>query len=430
MKTIIVRDINTIVEALRSKPKETEQYRKAVKEIIADVHKNGDKAVKKWDKHFGKIPSNTNYNLRVSKAEIKAAYSNISKVNKTQIAAIKLAKKRLERSEAALKSQLKNITLKTNGLKITKLFVPLESVGCYIPGGAARYPSTAVMAIVPAKVAGVKKIVVVSPPNKDGAIDLLTLVAADICGVDEFYKTGGPQAISALTYGTESIPKVDKIVGPGSVFVTLAKSSVNETVSIDMIAGPTELAIIADSSANPDIVASDLISQAEHSPHSVCCLITTSTKLKNDVIKSLKKQIGKIKRQEFVKKSLKQGFIAICKTESDVIEFANKFAPEHLEIITKNPQRIAQKITSAGLILVGKNTPSSASDYLLGSNHILPTDGFARARGSLGVLDFMKVHTQIETSKTELQRISKYMKAFTAAEGLPNHYEAVRSRLK
>jgi histidinol dehydrogenase len=224
---------------------------------------------------------------------------------------------------------------------------------------------------------------------------------------------------------------MDKIVGPGGLFITIAKNLVSETVSIDMVAGPTELAIIADSLADPNVIASDLISQAEHGPASMCCLITTSTKLKNMVLYSLQKQISKIQRREFVKASLRNnGFVAICKSESDVIAFTNQFAPEHLEIITKNPQQLAKKITSAGLILIGQDTPSSASDYLLGSNHILPTNGFARSRGSLGVLDFMKIQSQVETSKSELQKISKYMKALTSAEGLPNHYEAIRTRLK
>ncbi|MEX1053421.1 MAG: histidinol dehydrogenase [Nitrosopumilaceae archaeon] len=423
MKTIIVRNINATVDAVRSKPKE--QYKKKIESIILDVQKRKDKALKEYEKKFSGA---TLRSFRVTRSEIKDAYG---KVTKEQIAAIKLAKKRLERTESALKNQLQNITIKIDGIKITKVFVPLESVGCYIPGGSARYPSTAVMSIVPAKVAGVKKIIAVSPPNKNGLIDPLTLVAADLCGVDEFYKTGGAQAIAALAYGTESVPKVDKIVGPGGSFVTLAKSIVNNVVSIDMIAGPTELAIIANSIAEADIVASDLISQAEHSPETTCCLITTSTKLKDLVIKSVEQKIRKIQRRKIVTESLStNGFVAICKTESDVIEFANKLAPEHLEIITKNPQKIAQKITSAGLVLVGKNTPSSASDYLLGSNHILPTSGFGRARGSLGVLDYMKIQSKIESSKMALQKISKYMKSITSAEGLPNHYEAVRTRLK
>ena len=423
MKTIIVRNINATVDAVRPKPKE--QHRKKVESIILDVQKRKDKALKEYEKKFSGAKLRS---FRVTKSEIKDAYS---KVTKEQIAAIKIAKKRLERTESALKSQLQNITIKIDGIKITKVFVPLERVGCYIPGGGARYPSTAMMSIVPAKIAGVKKIIAVSPPNKNGLIDPLTLVVADLCGVDEFYKTGGAQAIAALAYGTESVPKVDKIVGPGGSFVTLAKLIVNNTVSIDMIAGPTELAIIADSAAEADVVASDLISQAEHSSETMCCLITTSTKLKDFVIKSVEQKIRKIQRRKIVMESLStNGFVAICKTESDVIEFANKLAPEHLEIITKNPQRIAQKITSAGLVLIGKNTPSSASDYLLGSNHILPTSGFGRARGSLSVLDYMKIQSKIESSKMALQKISKYMKSITSAEGLPNHYEAVRIRLK
>jgi len=427
MRTIIVRDINTTVSDVRQRPRPTEKQKKIVNDILLDVQKNPqDSTLIKYEKRDGKLKVDLK-SIRVTKSEIKNAYSKISK---DQIDAIKLVKKRLERTELTLKNKLEKITIQTDGIKIVKMFVPIESVGCYIPGGEARYPSTVIMSVIPAKVAGVKKIIAISPPGKNGDIDPLTLVAADICGVDEFYKAG-VAGIAALAYGTKSVPKVDKIVGPGGLFITIAKNLVSETVSIDMVAGPTELAIIADSFADPNVVASDLISQAEHGPASMCCLITTSTRLKNMVLDSLQKQISKIQRREIVKTSLKNnGFIAICKSESEVIEFANKFAPEHLEIITKNPQQIAQKIRSAGLVLIGKDTPSSAGDYLLGSNHILPTNGFARTRGSLGVLDFMKIQSQIETSKTELRKISKYMKALTTAEGLPNHYEAVRTRLK
>ncbi len=422
MRIISVRNINTTVESVRAKI--NQQDRNKVKSIILDVKKRKDKAIKEYEKKFtgAKLKS-----IKVSQSEIKNAYS---KVTKEQIAAIKLAKKRLEKSERAVKNQLKKIVLQIDGIKIDKDFVPLESVGCYIPGGGARYPSTVVMSVIPAKVAGVKKIIGVTPPNKNGMIDPLTLVAGDICGIDEFYKTGGAQAIAALAYGTESIPKVDKIVGPGGSFVTLAKLFVSETVSIDMIAGPTELAIIADLTANPDLVAFDLISQAEHSPETMCCLITTSTKLKDLVIKSLEQKITTIERSKIVSESLrKNGFVAICKTMANVIEFANKLAPEHLEIITKNPGNVAKKITASGLVLIGKNTPSSASDYLFGSNHILPTNGFGRSRGSLGVLDYMKIQNKIESTKIALQKISNFMRVFALAEGLPNHYEAVRSRL-
>lgn len=421
MRIINVQDVDFIIESIR--PKTNDAIRRKVLSIISDVRKRKDVALKEYESKFSGVKI---HSLRVTKQEMKYAYS---KVRKDQIQGIKLAKLRLEKSENAVRKKLQNITINIDGVVIKKMFLPIDTVGCYIPGGKARYPSTIVMSVIPAKVAGVKRIIAVSPPNEQGKIDPLTLVAADICGVDEFYKTGGAQAITALAYGTKSITPVDKIVGPGGAFVTLAKSLLSEVVSIDMIAGPTELAIVADSTADAELVVLDIISQAEHSPDTMCCLITNSVKLKNLVIESLQKKIKEIKRSSIVEESLrKNGLIAMCNTEQQMIDFANKLAPEHLEIMTKTPQKFAKKIKSAGLTLIGKNTPSSASDYLLGSNHILPTNRFGRTRGSLGVLDYMKMYTQIESSKTALEKISKYMKALTDAEGLPNHYEAVRGR--
>ena len=287
------------------------------------------------------------------------------------------------------------------------------------------------MSVIPAKVAGVKKIIVVSPPNSDGKIDPLTIVAANICGANEIYKVGGAQAIAALSFGTKSIPKVDKIVGPGGAFVTIAKSLISDKTAIDMLAGPTELGIIADNSANPQYVALDLISQSEHSRDTFCFLITNSEKLAKSVNQIIQDTIKKIKRSDFVKPSLKQnGFIAICQNRSDMIKLANELAPEHLQIMTKNSQSVASKITSSGLVLIGHDTPSSASDYILGSNHILPTNGFGKTRGSLSVLDFIKIDTQVTANRASLSKISKYLDVFTKAEGLPNHFEAVRGRLK
>ena len=329
-----------------------------------------------------------------------------------------------------VKSILKNKTINHDGIKISKNFIPIQSVGCYIPGGLARYPSSVIMSVVPAKIAGVKRIVVVSPPNSDGKIDPLTIVAADICGANEIYKTGGVQSIGALSYGTKSISKVDKIVGPGGAFVTSAKSLVSIQTGIDMLAGPTELGIIADNSANAKFIALDLISQSEHSNDTFCYLITTSEKLAASVKKIVSELLPTIQRQKIAKYSLENnGFIGICKTNSDMIKLANILAPEHLQIITKNSESISSKITSSGLILIGNNTPSSASDYILGSNHILPTNGFGKIRGSLSILDFIKVNTQITSSKKSLSKISKHLKVLTEAEGLSNHYEAVRGRL-
>ena len=422
MKIIFIRNVEKFVTSTVLQP--SKQQKKSVELILENVQKKGDQALKRYEKKFNGA---TISSLRVSKKEITNAYC---KVSKNEIAAINQVKKRLTRSESTLKNRLKNFVMNFEGVKTSKSFVAINSVGCYVPGGLAQYPSSAVMSIIPAKIAGVKRIVVTSPPNKQGMINPLTLVASDICGATEIYKTSGAQAIAALSYGTQSISPVEKIVGPGGMFVTLAKYLVSNMTSIDMLAGPTELGIIADDSAQPNFIAVDLISQAEHSPDTCCFLITCSLKFAKRVKQLVNEKITTLKRSEIIKSSLeKNGFIAICKNNSDVIRLANKLAPEHLEIITKNPKAIAKNITTPGLILIGKNTPSSASDYLLGSNHILPTNRFGRSRGSLSVFDFVKLRTEVETSKKTLEAILRYMNTLTNAENLPNHYEAVRSRL-
>ena len=417
----------TSVEKFAAKaiPKQPQKNKVIVESILKNVKKNGDKAIRKYEKKFNGANITS---LRLTQTEIKNAYS---KVSKAELAALRLAKSRLEKTESTIKSLLKDITIINDGIKISKKFIPITSVGCYIPGGLARYPSSAIMSLVPAKVAGVARVVVVSPPNSKGQIDPLTVVAANICGSDEIYKTGGAQSIAALSYGTKTISKVDKIVGPGGSFVTIAKSLINDQTGIDMLAGPTELGIVADNSASPKLVALDLVSQAEHSSDTLCYLITNSEKLAKSVNDILSELMPKIQRANFVKTSLKNnGFIAICQTKFDMVKLANTMAPEHLQIMTANPESFSSKITTSGLVLLGSNTPSSASDYILGTNHILPTNGFGKIRGSLSVLDFIKVNTQLTSSKNSLSKISKDLKVLTNAEGLPNHYEAVRGRLK
>ena len=421
----IIKVTNVEKFAVKIIPKQPQKNKTIVESILKNVKKNGDDAIRKYEKKFTGANLSS---LRLTQTEIKNAYS---KVSKTELSALRLAKARLEKTESIIKSILKNKTINNDGIKISKKFIPIQSVGCYIPGGLAKYPSSVIMSVVPAKVAGVKRVVVVSPPNSDGKIDPLTIVAANICGANEIYKTGGAQSIAALSYGTKTISKVDKIVGPGGSFVTTAKSLINNQTGIDMLAGPTELGIIADNSTNPKFVALDLISQAEHSSDTFCYLITTSEKLAKSVSKIISELLSKIQRGNIVKSSLKNnGFIAICRTKSDMIKLANTLAPEHLEIMAKNPDSLSSKITTPGLILLGNNTPSSASDYVLGSNHILPTNGFGKIRGSLSVLDFIKINTQVTCSKSSLSKISKYLEVLTNAEGLPNHYEAVRGRLK
>jgi histidinol dehydrogenase len=397
------------------------------KSIMDDVEKYGDSALLAYTEKFDGIRLNS---LRVTNNEIKEAYNGVTK---EQIKSIKIMKERLIRGEKLLLKNLQGIMTSSAGVKIQRIVQPIASVGCYIPGGKARYPSSIVMCATPAKVAGVRRIVAISPPLKDGTVDPLTLVAADICGVNEFYKVGGAHGIGALSFGTPAISKVSKIVGPGGIFVTTAKILASSRVSVDMIAGPTELIVYADSKANSKLVALDLISQAEHSYDTLCGLVTTNKEfamqVTNEIQSILEKNI--IERSDIVKKSLgENGFVAICKDESSSTEFINEVAPEHLEIIATNARSISKKITSAGLVLIGKYTPSSASDYCLGSNHVLPTLGFGKSRASLSVLDFVRIVNIVQATKLGLEKVESAVKQISTAEGLTNHYEAVKERLK
>ena len=416
IKILQVRNVDTFVESRRQKT--SQKDRKIVQAILDDVRKNGDAAVKKYEQKFN---GKKTIQLRVNKQESKNAKITDAEFSALQLSAIKLSK-----AQQNLKRRLIESVKKIPNIS----FVPIPSVGCYIPGGQARYPSSAIMSVITAAEAGVKRIVVVSPPSSDGKIDPMTITVAQNCGA-EIYKAGGAQAIAALAYGTKSIPKVDKIVGPGGKFVSIAKAIVSEETSIDMIAGPTELGIIADSSADPELIAYDLVSQAEHSNDTMCFVITTSKSKAKQIQKSLEKLIPDVERSSIVKQSIsKNGFIAVCKNQNDVIELANKIAPEHIELMVKDAKTLSKKITGPGLVLIGNNTPSSASDYLLGTNHILPTNGFGRTRGGLSVLDFLKLQTIVKAKKSDLTEISDNLKTLTDAEGLPNHYKAVERRLK
>ena len=416
IKILQVRNVDSFVESRRQKT--SAKDRKIVQTILDDVRKNGDTAVKKYEQKFNRKKTTQ---LRVSKKEIKEV-----KITKAQFRALRLSALRLSKTQRTLKKRLFDSVSKLPGIS----FTPISSVGCYVPGGQARYPSSAIMSTITAAEAGVKRIVVISPPGPDGNIDPMTMYVAQKCGA-EIYKVGGAQAIGVLAYGTKSIPKVDKIVGPGGKFVSIAKAIVSEQTSIDMIAGPTELGIIVDTTADPELVALDLISQAEHSNDTMCFIITTSKTVAKQIQKSLEKLIPDVERSAIVKQSIsKNGFIAVCKNQKEVIDLANKIAPEHMELMVKNAKTLSKSITGPGLVLIGNNTPSSASDYLLGTNHILPTSGFGRTRGGLSVLDFLKLQTVVETKKSDLSEISDKLKILTDAEGLPNHYKAVERRLK
>ena len=416
IKILQVRNVDIFVESRRQKT--SDKDRKIVQSILDDVRKNGDTAVKKYEQKFN---GRRTTSLRVSEKEIKEA-----KITKPQFDALRLSALRLSNAQKSLKKSLVDSVSKLPNIS----FIPISSVGCYVPGGQARYSSSAIMSVITAAEAGVKRIVVTSPPGSDGKIDPMTITVAQKCGA-EVYKVGGAQAIGALAFGTKSIPKVDKIVGPGGKFVSIAKAIVSEQTSIDMIAGPTELGILADATTDPELVALDLISQAEHSNDTMCFVITTSKTMAKQIQKSLEKLIPYIERKMIVQQSIsKNGFIAICKNQKEMVDLANKIAPEHMELMVKNAKTLSKSITGPGLVLIGNNTPSSASDYLLGTNHILPTSGFGRTRGGLSVLDFLKLQTVVETKKSELSRVSDNLKTLTDAEGLPNHYKAVERRLK
>jgi histidinol dehydrogenase len=406
--------------------KAKEQLESDVKAVISQVVKNGDTALTELTEKFDKVQLKAE-DLRVTPREIEEAYK---KVGKKQISALKFMKVKVEVFE---KLMLKQVDFKTSrmGIAVRNVLRPIESVGCYVPGGQAAYPSTLVMTVVPAKAAGVPRIVVCSPPNAEGTVNPLVLVAAGICGVNEVYKVGGAQAIAALAYGTETIQPVKKIVGPGSKYVTAAKILVSKEVAIDMPAGPSEILVLADETANPQFIALDMVSQAEHGADSVAGLITTSQKLAEDVQNWLAKAVAGAERREIVAKALeKYGFIITCKDMAEAVKLANIFAPEHVEIMTQNPDKIAEKITSAGLILIGSYSPVALSDYSSGTNHVLPTGGFGSVYSGLSALDFARRVSIVESSRDGLQSVREHVKVLTAAENLPNHYKAVEARFQ
>lgn len=397
-----------------------------VKTIVNDVKQRGDIALVEYAKKFDGIDVKPS-EFRVKESEIQKAYSKVSEV---EIRALKNLKKRITRLDSILLKKLQSVNLKESGLSINLKVSPLESVGCYVPGGKALYPTSLIMCCAPAKIAGVERIAVCSPPSQSKEISPILLVAADICSVNEIYRVGGAQAIAALAYGTETIKPVKKIVGPGSIYVAQAKILVSNDVAIDNPAGPSEILIIADESADARDVARDLISQAEHGPDSVSALVSTSEALLDGVAKEVESIIKDAPRRDIVEKSIAENAFML---ESDdlqsAIKFANAFAPEHLEIITKRPLKVAKKINSTGVILLGKFTPVASSDYGLGTNHVLPTGGSATASSGLSALDFVKRIYVAQATKGSLRKLAPNIEILSKSEGLVNHYKAIEERL-
>lgn len=396
----------------------------SVKRIVNDVKEKGDDALKFYSDKFEGINLSVG-NLRVKDAEIEDAYK---KVSPDFLSAIKNARENIRVFQEYIRIRAPD-PFYSNGTSITVNYNPIEDVGVYVPGGSASYPSTVLMNTIPARVAGVKRIVVVSPPGKDGKISPERLVACRESNVDEIYMIGGAHAIAALAFGTKTIPKVDKIVGPGNLFVTLAKREAFGHVGIDILAGPSEVLIITDDTANHAYVASDLLSQAEHAP-GVSILVTCSEELVNGVLQEVSKQLKALPRNNLIKESLdKFGFIILTRDLNEAVDISNTIAPEHLQVIVKDEDEVLSKIKHAGAIFAGPFTPVAVGDYIAGPSHVLPTGGTARFFSGLSVNDFLKRTSVITYSEDVLRSSAKDIITIAEAEGLEAHAQSVRIRV-
>ncbi|OEJ14452.1 histidinol dehydrogenase [Brachyspira hampsonii] len=422
IKVINYKECKSLDDILLRSQFSYDDVNEKVKAILEDVKQNGDNALKKYAKMFDNAEID---NLRVTEKEIEEAYNRVDeKFRET----LKLAYNNIEKFH---KKQLRNsfITNEEDGIVMGQIINPIEKVGVYIPGGTAVYPSTVLMNVIPAKVAGVNEIILVSPPNKEGKINDNILAAAKIAGVNKVFKTGGAQAIAALSYGTESIPKVYKIVGPGNIYVAMAKRLVYGEVSIDMVAGPSEVLIIADETANPIHIASDMLAQAEHDKLASSILITTSKNISEKVREELYKQLEKLSRKDIAMESIENnGRIIITETIDEAVYISNEIAPEHLEISIKEPFSILSKIKNAGSIFLGDYTPEALGDYLSGANHVIPTSGTAKFASPLSVDDFIKKSYITYYTKDALEKVKDNIINFAEHESLEAHANSVKVR--
>lgn len=417
---------NLLEDLLKRSPNNYGQYEQGVQEILAHVKEEKDQAVFAYTKKFDHADI-TAANIKVTEEEIEEAYKE---VDPKLVEIIRKALLNI-RTYHEKQRQYSWFDSKPDGTILGQKVTPLHRVGVYVPGGKAVYPSSVLMNIVPAKVAGVDEIVMVTPPGKDGKVTPNTLVAAHEAGADVIYKVGGAQAIATLAYGTESIPKVDKIVGPGNIYVALAKKAVYGYVSIDAIAGPSEILVIADETANPRFVAADLLSQAEHDELASAILVTTSEELARKVSDEVDGFLKELSRSEIIRKSLDNyGYILVADTMDDVIDIANEIASEHLEIQTKNPYDVMTKVRNAGAIFIGEYASEPLGDYFAGPNHVLPTNGTAKFFSPLSVDDFIKKSSIIGYSEEALRDIHKDIEAFAEAEQLTAHANSIKVRFE
>ncbi|MEI0526762.1 histidinol dehydrogenase [Brachyspira murdochii] len=422
IKVINYKECKSLDDILLRSQFSYDDVNEKVKAILEDVKQNGDNALKKYAKMFDNAEID---NLRVTEKEIEEAYNRVDEKFKETL---KLAYNNIEKFH---KKQLRNsfITNEEDGIVMGQIINPIEKVGVYIPGGTAVYPSTVLMNVIPAKVAGVNEIILVSPPNKEGKINDNILAASKIAGVNKVFKTGGAQAIAALSYGTESIPRVYKIVGPGNIYVAMAKRLVYGEVSIDMVAGPSEVLIIADETSNPIHIASDMLAQAEHDKLASSILITTSKDIAEKVKEELYKQLEKLSRKDIAMESIENnGRIIITETIDEAIYISNEIAPEHLEISIKEPFSVLSKIKNAGSIFLGDYTPEALGDYLSGANHVIPTSGTAKFASPLSVDDFIKKSYITYYTKDALEKVKDNIINFAEHESLEAHANSVKVR--
>ncbi|MEY8234137.1 histidinol dehydrogenase [Lachnospiraceae bacterium 66-29] len=417
---------NLLEELLKRSPNSYKQYEDSVNTIIEKVRSERDRAVFSYTKQFDGADINEEY-IKVTREEIEEAYHLVD------LKLIEVMKKSLDniRIYHEKQRQYSWFDSRPDGVMLGQKVTPIARVGVYVPGGKAVYPSSVLMNVLPAKVAGVEKIVMTTPCNKEGKVNPATLVAAELAGVDEIYKVGGAQAIAALAFGTESIPKVDKIVGPGNIYVALAKKAVFGHVSIDSIAGPSEILVLADETANPRYVAADLLSQAEHDELASAILITTSERLAQQVSKEVEQFTTELSRKEIIEKSLENyGYILVAESMAEAIEAVNEIASEHLEILTANPFETMMKIKNAGAIFLGEYASEPLGDYFAGPNHVLPTNGTAKFFSPLSVDDFIKKSSIISYSREALAPIYKDIVQFATSEQLTAHANSIKVRFE
>lgn len=417
---------NILNDLLKRSPNNYSEYEATVNEIIENVKQNGDRALFDYTLKFDKFALNAE-NIKVTREEIEEAYT------KLDAGLVAVIRKSAENIRSFHTKQLRNswFDAKEDGTILGMKITPIARAGVYVPGGKAAYPSSVLMNVIPAKVAGVPEIIMTTPPGADGKVNPGTLVAADIAGVDTIYKAGGAQAIAAMAFGTESIPKVDKITGPGNIFVALAKKAVYGYVSIDSIAGPSEILVLADETANPRYVAADLLSQAEHDELASAILITTSKELAEKVSAQVDAFVKELSRAEIIQKSLDNyGYILLAETMKDALDAVNEIASEHLEILTANPFEVMTRIKNAGAIFMGEYASEPLGDYFAGPNHILPTNGTAKFFSPVNVDDFIKKTSIISYSREALEKVHEDIETFAKSEGLTAHANSIQVRFE